>query len=254
MSFAEGVLMGGVLQAIHKLGNIGTLSLDEQVARVNTVFGESSITKQVNFQALAANSNLSYGVLMLLFRVSQEVYKETLGCLYFDASAGSFPNLEAAKEQLNKREPMKLDVPEKEIIEITMDQSEMSTSTPLKENATTPKKKKSRKSKKQKKQPEDTTPAEKGKVNQGNTKKEGKKFTRGAAEKVITGHQVPDADLGKVCHLTVYDVPVEWTQEQIIAALATWGNTIKISMKKQRKFQTVWVKILLNDEVRAHYD
>ncbi|GBB99935.1 hypothetical protein RclHR1_03690008 [Rhizophagus clarus] len=166
MSFAEGVLMGGVLQAIHKLGNIGTLSLDEQVARVNTVFGESSITKQVNFQALATNSNLSYGVLMLLFCVSQEVYKETLGCLYFNASAGSFPNLEAAKEQLNKREPMKLDVPEKEIIEITIDQSETSTSTPLNENAMTPKKKKSRKSKKQKKQLEDTTPAEKGKVNQ----------------------------------------------------------------------------------------
>ncbi|GBC06587.1 hypothetical protein RclHR1_06940004 [Rhizophagus clarus] len=154
--------MGGVLQAIHKLGNIGTLSLDEQVARVNTVFGKSSITKQVNFQTLATNSNLSYGVLMLLFRVSQEVFKETLGCLYFDASGGSFPNLEAAKEQ-KQREPMKLDVPEKEIIEITMDQSETSTSTPLHENAMTPKKKKSRKSKKQKKQPEDTASAEKGK-------------------------------------------------------------------------------------------
>ncbi|GBB97014.1 hypothetical protein RclHR1_00290012 [Rhizophagus clarus] len=47
---------------------------------------------------------------------------------------------------------------------------------------------------------------------------------------------------------------MEWTQEQIIAAFATWGNPIMISTKKQRKFQTIWVKILLNNEVRAHFD
>ncbi|GBB83182.1 hypothetical protein RclHR1_00010064 [Rhizophagus clarus] len=148
MSGVEGIIMRGVIQTLNKLEDIGTLSLDEQVARVNKVLGESSITKQVNFQSLAAQSNLSYGVMMLLFRVSQEVFRETTGYIYFDATSGSFPNLEAAKE-LKQQEPMKLDILEKEIIEITMDQSEMSTSMPLQENANTPKKKKSRKSKKQ---------------------------------------------------------------------------------------------------------
>ncbi|GES98815.1 hypothetical protein RCL_jg5680.t1 [Rhizophagus clarus] len=98
MSVLEGIIMRGVIKTVDKLDNIGTLSLDKQVARVNNVLGESSITKQVNFQSLAAQSNLSYGVLMLLFCVSQEVFKETTGYLYFDASSGSFPNLEAAKE------------------------------------------------------------------------------------------------------------------------------------------------------------
>ncbi|GBB98217.1 hypothetical protein RclHR1_03170013 [Rhizophagus clarus] len=54
--------------------------------------------------------------------------------------------------------------------------------------------------------------------------------------------------------MTVYDIPVEWTDDQILQALNSWGYTIKFSTKKQRKFQTVWVKIVLNDEVRAHFD
>ncbi|GBB97015.1 hypothetical protein RclHR1_00290013 [Rhizophagus clarus] len=158
----ESIIMRGVLKTLNKLDDIGALSLDEQIKRVDNVLGKSSITKPVNFQSLAAQSNLSYGVLMLLFRVSQEVFKETTGFLYFDVSSDSFPNHEDAKE-LKQQEPIKLNVPEKEIIEITMDQSEMSTSTPLQENANNPKKKKSRKSKKQKKQPEDTTPTKTGK-------------------------------------------------------------------------------------------
>ncbi|GES88138.1 hypothetical protein RCL_jg25546.t1 [Rhizophagus clarus] len=76
---------------------------------------------------------------------------------------------------------MKTDEPEKEIIEITMDQSESSDSTPSQANTKNPKKKKSRKSKKQKQQPKDNTPAKK----------------------------VTDKDIGKVRYLTVYDVPVE---------------------------------------------
>ncbi|GET03652.1 hypothetical protein GLOIN_2v1765605 [Rhizophagus clarus] len=74
------------------------------------------------------------------------------------------------------------------------------------------------------------------------------------AEKIITGLSATEANEAHVRHITVYDIPVEWTQEEILQALNSWGNPIKCSTKKQRKFQTVWVKIILNDETRAHFD
>ncbi|GBC02157.1 hypothetical protein RclHR1_04490003 [Rhizophagus clarus] len=103
-------------------------------------------------------------------------------------------------------------------------------------------------------QSQDLNPTQSGKSNvtSGKSKSaKGKKFTRCAAEKTIAGTQVTDENARNVRHITVYDVPSEWTHEQILNALSTWGNTIKFSTKKQRKFQTLWV---LFDEVRAHFD
>ncbi|GBB92091.1 hypothetical protein RclHR1_19600004 [Rhizophagus clarus] len=142
-------------------------------------------------------------------------------------------------------------------MEIIEDQLQSSQSTSSQDNANIPKKKKSRKSKKQNKQPVDNQPAKSGKLadNQEKTKKKGKKFIRGqAAEKIITGINTTEANMANVHHITVYDIPVEWTQEEILQALNSWGNTIKCSTKKQRKFQTLWVKIILNDETRVHFD
>ncbi|GES88139.1 hypothetical protein RCL_jg25546.t2 [Rhizophagus clarus] len=78
------------------------------------------------------------------------------------ANIGTLPLDEQINRVNTKLEPMKTDEPEKEIIEITMDQSESSDSTPSQANTKNPKKKKSRKSKKQKQQPKDNTPAKKG--------------------------------------------------------------------------------------------
>ncbi|GBC07599.1 hypothetical protein RclHR1_07560003 [Rhizophagus clarus] len=162
-SLLETVTRRGVVDTLLALGNIGALPIDDQILRVDTILGKSAITQEVNFQELAKQTNLSYGVLMLMFRVSIATLQDTAAYLYFNASSQSFSNEEAAHKALKQKEPMKIDMPEKEIKYTNMDLSESSSSMPSTDNYKNPIKKKSRKSKKQKKQPEDTTPALKGK-------------------------------------------------------------------------------------------
>ncbi|GES73541.1 hypothetical protein RCL_jg4024.t1 [Rhizophagus clarus] len=125
----------------------------------------------------------------------------TAAFIYFKASP-IFTEEKAAVETLKQKGPIKFDEPEMEI------------KIPQWTNQT-------------KKQPEDTTPAKKENDNQRKLKREGKKITCGAADKVITGIQVVDENIAKVRHIIVYVVPVEWTNEQILNALNSWGYTIK---------------------------
>ncbi|GES79565.1 hypothetical protein RCL_jg23290.t1 [Rhizophagus clarus] len=101
-SILKTVTKRGVINTLLQLGNIGTLTLDEQILKVDEILGKISIA----------------------------TLKEAMAYMYYNASSSSFQDEEEAWKTLQQKEPMKLDEPEKEIIDTTMDQSESSTSTP----------------------------------------------------------------------------------------------------------------------------
>ncbi|GBB85230.1 hypothetical protein RclHR1_01180007 [Rhizophagus clarus] len=98
-SILKTVTKRGVINTLLQLGNIGTLTLDEQILKVDEILGKTTL-------------------------------KEAMAYMYYNASSSSFQDEEEAWKTLQQKEPMKLDEPEKEIIDTTMDQSESSTSTP----------------------------------------------------------------------------------------------------------------------------
>ncbi|CAB4436083.1 unnamed protein product [Rhizophagus irregularis] len=50
----------------------------------------------------------------------------------------------------------------------------------------------------------------------------------------------------QVRDIIVYDIPYTWDVEKILGELTLWGHTIKLSVKRQHKYQTLRVKIVLN--------
>jgi hypothetical protein len=50
----------------------------------------------------------------------------------------------------------------------------------------------------------------------------------------------------KVHEIIVYDVPSTWQPEKIMNELTLWGKTISISIKMQKKYHLLHVKIELN--------
>ncbi|GBB89303.1 hypothetical protein RclHR1_00160019 [Rhizophagus clarus] len=172
-----------------KLGNIGTLSSDAQLTRINKVLGEKPCIKTVNIHNLTVQTNLAYGTILILLQVGLEIAAIANLAIEKVVQSELFANLSVLKQDLKQKqvEPIILDELEMEKMEIIEDQPKSSQSTPSQENAKNPKKKKSRKSKKQKKQPEDNQPAklENTDANQGKiNKSKGKKFTRSMTEKV----------------------------------------------------------------------
>jgi hypothetical protein len=47
-------------------------------------------------------------------------------------------------------------------------------------------------------------------------------------------------------NIKVYDIPAKWLYEKILAKLLLWGKMISVSIKLQKKYCTVHVKIELN--------
>ncbi|RGB22613.1 hypothetical protein C1646_775813, partial [Rhizophagus diaphanus] len=64
---------------------------------------------------------------------------------------------------------------------------------------------------------------------------------------VLTGYEVssPEEQL-HIRDIIVYDIPYTWSPEKISAELKLWGNPIKLSIKRQHKYQTLRVKIALS--------
>ncbi|PKY58109.1 hypothetical protein RhiirA4_549939 [Rhizophagus irregularis] len=81
-----------------------------------------------------------------------------------------------------------------------------------------------------------------------------KRSNKNLIEKVITGHKPTDDDTSKVRDILVYDVPVSWTAEHILQQLTLWGKPIDIQMKRQRKYQTVRLKIELSTFRLAQFE
>ena len=52
----------------------------------------------------------------------------------------------------------------------------------------------------------------------------------------------------------MYDVPIGWSQEKIIANLQAWGDVLSFTIKKQRKYQTLRLKICLSSFTKASFD
>uniref|UniRef100_U9T7H1 Uncharacterized protein n=1 Tax=Rhizophagus irregularis (strain DAOM 181602 / DAOM 197198 / MUCL 43194) TaxID=747089 RepID=U9T7H1_RHIID len=55
-----------------------------------------------------------------------------------------------------------------------------------------------------------------------------------------------DDEREQVRDIIVYDIPYTWDVDKILGELTLWGKTIKLSLKRQHKYQTLRVKIVLN--------
>ncbi|GBC03332.1 hypothetical protein RclHR1_05070016 [Rhizophagus clarus] len=104
---------------LDKLGNIGTLSPDEQLQRVNTILGKVIAIKKVNIHQLAV-------LVMLLLRVGiemEKVFDETVtSSLHLQAMKSL--STESTKELQQKQEELIIeDESNLEKMEITIDQS-----------------------------------------------------------------------------------------------------------------------------------
>ena len=64
---------------------------------------------------------------------------------------------------------------------------------------------------------------------------------------IITGYAPTEVETGNVKEVIVYDVPASWDDVKLAQAFNAWGKPISIFKKRQRKFQTVRVKIVLSD-------
>jgi hypothetical protein len=52
----------------------------------------------------------------------------------------------------------------------------------------------------------------------------------------------------------IYDIPIEWSYKKILNKLTVWRTTISITVKKQKKYQTVRVKIALSSFMISFFD
>jgi hypothetical protein len=73
-------------------------------------------------------------------------------------------------------------------------------------------------------------------------------------EKIITGHPIPKDRKTKIRDIMIYDIPIEWSYEKILNELTAWGTTISATVKKQKKYQTVRVKIALSSFTVSSFD
>jgi hypothetical protein len=69
--------------------------------------------------------------------------------------------------------------------------------------------------------------------------------------KILTNYIISKPEA--VVDLLVYDIPAKWTHEQILSHLILWGNTISLLTRIQRKYQSVRIKIELNDFTYPKY-
>ncbi|CAB4429754.1 unnamed protein product [Rhizophagus irregularis] len=63
---------------------------------------------------------------------------------------------------------------------------------------------------------------------------------------ILTGYKETDDEQEQVRDIIVYDIPYTWDVEKVLGELTLWGKTIKLSLKRQHKYQTLRVKIVLN--------
>ncbi|EXX55573.1 hypothetical protein RirG_224260 [Rhizophagus irregularis DAOM 197198w] len=72
----------------------------------------------------------------------------------------------------------------------------------------------------------------------------GKNLPIPEATQILTGYKEADDQQEQVRDIIVYDIPYTWDVEKILGELTLWGHTIKLSVKRQHKYQTLRVKIV----------
>ena len=90
------------------------------------------------------------------------------------------------------------------------------------------------------KQSHDQTSSQKPKTKRNKNQRPGPRSI-----KILTGYQGQDKE--RIKDILIYDIPSNWTDEDILNHLQSWGKTLQICSKIQRKYQTLRVKIELND-------
>ncbi|GET53235.1 hypothetical protein GLOIN_2v1871772 [Rhizophagus irregularis DAOM 181602=DAOM 197198] len=73
-------------------------------------------------------------------------------------------------------------------------------------------------------------------------------------KRILTGYEAVGEELERIRDIIVYDIPYTWNLQKIIAELKFWGNTIKCSVKRQHKYQTLRVKIALSSFVLPQFN
>ena len=73
-------------------------------------------------------------------------------------------------------------------------------------------------------------------------------------EKIITGAQISDSDKSFIRSIFIYDIPTSWTAEKILSELKEWGVPLDMTVKRQRKYQTVKVRIVLSSFTCSTFD
>ncbi|PKY21248.1 hypothetical protein RhiirB3_434780 [Rhizophagus irregularis] len=75
--------------------------------------------------------------------------------------------------------------------------------------------------------------------------RKGKNLSVPEATQILTGYKEADDQREQVRDIIVYDIPYTWDVEKILGELMLWSHTIKLSVKRQHKYQTLRVKIVL---------
>ena len=65
---------------------------------------------------------------------------------------------------------------------------------------------------------------------------------------ILTKFKEADDQREQVRDIIVYDIPYTWDVEKILGELTLWGNTIKLSVKWQHKYQRVIQKVVESDQ------
>ncbi|GBB97064.1 hypothetical protein RclHR1_29040001 [Rhizophagus clarus] len=60
---------------------------------------------------------------------------------------------------------------------------------------------------------------------------------------VITGYQPAHNSQAFIRDIIVYDIPAKWDNYTIINALSAWGKVISMTVKWQKKYKTLHVKL-----------
>ncbi|RGB27789.1 hypothetical protein C1646_768651 [Rhizophagus diaphanus] len=92
-----------------------------------------------------------------------------------------------------------------------------------------------------------TNQSQKGNNNNQKKKSPANNSSKPAVIEVLTGYEVSSPEeKERTCDIIVYNIPYTWSPEKISAELKLWGNPIKLSIKRQHKYQTLRVKIALS--------
>jgi len=73
------------------------------------------------------------------------------------------------------------------------------------------------------------------------------KFQPKFSSAIITGYSPSETEARNVKEVIIYDVPASWDDEKLVHAFNAWGKLISIFKKRQRKYQTLRVKIAMSD-------
>ncbi|GBC04089.1 hypothetical protein RclHR1_05500004 [Rhizophagus clarus] len=122
MSVIESTILKEIVDTLGNLGNIGTLSPDEQQQRVNDIMGISPATQRVNIHKLAVYTNLTYSNIMLILRIGLKVaHTRTKNLLEEVDYLRLKLDLSSSPAKLQQQQPIPLDTPKVEKMEIIED-------------------------------------------------------------------------------------------------------------------------------------